>query len=91
MRLRGRSGLISWGVFFVIIGLGTFILPSFGWEIRYTAIFGEYAPLVAIIALVIGIGLIVFGIVRNVAGKKQVPPADSEAGANQPTPPTPEG
>lgn len=44
----------GWGIWMVILGIGSFILPMMGLQFKLLALFGEYTP-------VAGIGLAVVG------------------------------
>lgn len=57
--------MIQTGVWVLILGLGSFILPMFGFQFRILSIFGDAAPLVGIILTILGIVLLVVGISKN--------------------------
>ncbi len=47
------------GVFLIIFGAGSFILPLFGLQFRLLSLFGNYTSIAAIIAVVVGVVLLI--------------------------------
>jgi len=50
---------MSRGVVFLILGIGSFILPFFGVQFMLIDIFGRYSWIASIISIILGIFLIV--------------------------------
>jgi hypothetical protein len=55
----------SWGFTLLIVGVGSFILPAFGIQFILVDIFGPLGPVVAVIAAIVGVGLIWAGSKRQ--------------------------
>ncbi len=45
----------SWGVTFLILGVGTFVLPIVGLEFTIMSLFGDERPMVAILLAIAGL------------------------------------
>lgn len=48
----------SWGVTFLILGVGTFVLPIVGLEFAIMSLFGDERPMVAVILAIAGLLMI---------------------------------
>lgn len=48
----------SWGVTFLILGVGTFALPIVGLEFAIMSLFGDERPMVAVILAIAGLLMI---------------------------------
>ncbi len=51
----------GWGVFCIILGVGSFILPKMGVQFKLISIFGEAAPVVGGVLVLLGVVLLVIG------------------------------
>lgn len=51
---------MSWGIFLIIMGIGTFVLPHFGLQFKLISLLGSFGPFAAILAIVGGAGLIFY-------------------------------
>ncbi len=51
----------KFGATLVVLGIGAFILPLFGLQFRIINIFGEVQWIIAIIAIILGILMVIFG------------------------------
>ena len=65
----------KWGIYLIVLGIGSFLLPMLGLQFRILVLFGEAAPVIGGILLVIGIFMVIGGTVserkhiQSVAGK----------------------
>ena len=48
-----------WGIYLIIMGIGSLLLPMMGLQFRILMFFGEATPVISIVLLIIGIFLIV--------------------------------
>lgn len=55
----------GWGVWLILLGVGSFILPMFGRQFILISIFGPAAPVVSVLFIVGGIVMLVVGRSRN--------------------------
>jgi len=53
------------GIFLLVMGIGTFVLPMVGLEFRLMSLFGEYQPIAAAVAIVVGGVLTFVGLRRS--------------------------
>ncbi|MBC7796881.1 MAG: hypothetical protein H7Z37_08415 [Pyrinomonadaceae bacterium] len=51
----------GWGITFLILGIGSFILPLMGMQFSLLSLFGQYVSVVAGILIVLGLVMVVFG------------------------------
>jgi hypothetical protein len=51
----------GWGVTFIVLGAGSFILPMMGVQFRLISLFGEAAPVVGVVLLALGVLMVVMG------------------------------
>ena len=82
--------MIGWGVFLIIMGVGSLILPEFGIQFRLMSLLDDAQPIAGIVVAAIGALLVVLGIKRNAgqspASAQPAPPAYP----NVPGPPPPQ-
>jgi hypothetical protein len=71
--------MISLGVFLVILGVGSLVLPSLGLQIRLTELVDPYQPWAGIIVAAVGLITVLFGAQRR--GRAAPPVAASTAQA----------
>lgn len=86
--MRNKGELIWWGIFLIFMGAGAFILPLFGKSFTIFTIFGDYAPVAAIVCLSAGGILVILGMVLKVleakrSGTATTSPANTEDKANK--------
>ena len=89
--------MISLGVFLVILGVGSLVLPSLGFQFRLMELLDPYQPWVGIIVAAVGLITVLFGAQRRgraaapVAATAQAapPPQASATGATPPAPGAP--
>lgn len=51
----------KFGATLVVLGIGSFVLPFFGLQFKIINIFGEAQWIIAIIAIIVGILMVIFG------------------------------
>ncbi len=61
--------MIVWGIVFLILGFGSFILPSLGLQFAVLTFFGSATPTIAIVLIVVGAILTIFGIIGEIRRK----------------------
>ena len=57
--------MVGWGIICLVFGIGTFVLPMFEMEFRILSVFGDKQPIVAVILIIVGVGLLVGGLVQG--------------------------
>jgi len=90
--------MISLGVFLVILGVGSLVLPSLGFQFRLMDLLDAYQPWAGIIVAAIGLITVLFGAQRRGRAAAPVaaataqaapPPQASATGAPPPAPAAP--
>jgi hypothetical protein len=79
--VQRRSGLLYVAAFFLIVGIGSFIMPLLGREISLFKLFGDYALVAKIACLAVGGVFLVIGLIRLFTGPK--PSSQPEADQKQ--------
>lgn len=51
----------GWGITFLVLGIGSFILPLIGVQFALLSLFGQYVSVVAGILIVLGLVMVIFG------------------------------
>jgi hypothetical protein len=57
--------MVGWGIFLVIIGAGSLLLPQLGFQFRLMELLDDYQPYAGIVVAVIGAGLVLLGMNRG--------------------------
>jgi len=57
--------MVGWGIFLIIIGAGSLLLPSLGFQFRLMELVDDYQPYAGIVVAVIGAGLVLLGMNRG--------------------------
>ena len=65
--------MIGWGIFLVILGLGSLLLPMFGFQFRLMELVDDIQPWAGLAVAAVGFGLIGMGITR----RRNEPPASA--------------
>ncbi|MGH2483623.1 MAG: hypothetical protein ACRDE9_04100 [Candidatus Limnocylindria bacterium] len=90
--------MISLGVFLVILGVGSLVLPSLGFQFRLMELLDPYQPWAGIIVAAVGLITVLFGAQRRGRAAAPVaaatapaapPPQASATGATPPAPAAP--
>jgi len=53
--------MARWGVWMLVLGLGSFLLPYAGMQFRLLSLFGEYQQIAGGVLALVGLLLLVFG------------------------------
>jgi predicted lipid-binding transport protein (Tim44 family) len=72
--------MISLGVFLVILGVGSLVLPSLGLQFRLMDLLDPYQPWAGIIVAAVGLITVLFGAQRRGRAAAPVAAATAEAG-----------
>lgn len=59
--------MVGWGIFLIIIGAGSLLLPSLGFQFTLMEFFDDYQPYAGIVVAIIGAGLVLMGMNRRSA------------------------
>lgn len=57
--------MVGWGIFLIILGAGSLLLPSLGFQFRLMELVDDVQPYAGIVAAVIGAGLLLLGMTRG--------------------------
>ena len=63
--------MIGWGIFLVILGLGSLLLPMIGFQFRLMELVEDFQPWAGLAVAAIGFGLIGMGITNR---REEPPP-----------------
>jgi hypothetical protein len=79
--------MVGWGIFLIIMGAGSLLLPSLGFQFRLMELVDAYQPYVGIVVAIIGAVLVFLGMTRGsqMTAKVSQKPA-AAAGAGDPRP-----
>jgi hypothetical protein len=64
--------MIGWGIFLIVIGAGSLLLPLIGFQFALMSFVDAYQPWAGIAVAIIGVALVVFGMNRQPAAPPQV-------------------
>lgn len=90
--------MVGWGIFLIIIGAGSLLLPSLGFQFTLMEFFDDYQPYAGIVVAIIGAGLVLMGMNRRPAvavetsqasaapAQTETPSERSDAGDQYPRP-----
>jgi hypothetical protein len=71
--------MIGWGIFLIVIGAGSLLLPMLNYQFTLMELVDDYQPFAGIIVAVIGAALVLLGMNRRpepaVGASSQAPPA----------------
>ena len=85
--------MVGWGIFLIIIGAGSLLLPSLGFQFRLMELLDDYQPYAGIVVAIIGAGLVLLGMNRGsttTVQTSEAPIAPSQPGAEAEPPVTTE-
>jgi hypothetical protein len=57
--------MVGWGIFLLILGAGSLLLPSLGFQFRLMELVDAFQPYAGIVVAVIGAGLLLLGMTRG--------------------------
>jgi hypothetical protein len=57
--------VIGWGIFLMIVGAGSLLLPSLGFQFRLMELIDDFQPYAGLVVAVIGAALVVVGMARG--------------------------
>ena len=57
--------MVGWGIFLILIGAGSLLLPSLGIQFRLMELVDDYQPYAGIVVAIIGAGLVLLGMNRG--------------------------
>ena len=82
--------MVGWGIFLIIIGAGSLLLPSLGFQFRLMELVDDYQPYAGIVVAIIGAGLVLLGMNRGATTTVQtseapVAPSQQPVTAEPPT------
>jgi hypothetical protein len=83
--------MISLGVFLVILGVGSLVLPSLGLQFRLMDLLDPYQPWAGIIVAAVGLITVLFGAQRRGRAAAPVPAATTQAAPKADASETPAG
>jgi len=79
--------MVGWGIFLIIIGAGSLLLPSLGFQFRLMELLDDFQPYAGIVVAIIGSGLVLLGMNRGATTAVQTseaPIAPSPTAAAEP-------
>ena len=77
--------MVGWGIFLIILGAGSLLLPALGFQFRLMELLDDYQPYAGIVVAIIGAGLVLLGMNRGsttTAQTSPAPPAPAQPGAS---------
>lgn len=63
--MTDRSRLVGWGILLIIVGAGSVLLPSLGFQFRLMELVDVLQPYVGIVVALFGAVLLVLGMARG--------------------------
>ena len=76
--------MVGWGIFLIILGAGSLLLPSLGFQFQLMELLDDYQPYAGIVVAIIGAGLILLGMNRGsdatTVQTSEAPPAPAQPG-----------
>lgn len=57
--------MVGWGIFLIILGAGSLLLPSFGIQFQLMELVDDYQPYAGIVVAIIGAALVLLGMNRG--------------------------
>jgi hypothetical protein len=77
--------MVGWGIFLIILGAGSLLLPMFNIQFTLMELFDDYQPYAGIVVAVIGAALVVLAMNRQPdRAAVETQPAARPAGAGTP-------
>ena len=57
--------MVGWGIFLIILGAGSLLLPSLGFQFQLMELVDDYQPYAGIVVAIVGAGLVLLGMNRG--------------------------
>ena len=70
--------MIGWGVLLIVLGAGSLLLPTLGWQFTLMELVDDYQPYAGIVVAVVGVALVLFAMNRR--SEPATTPAPADAG-----------
>ena len=70
--------MAGWGIFLIILGAGSLLLPQIGIQFRLMELVDAYQPYAGIVVAIIGAALVLLGMNRSAPASVQVNQAPAE-------------
>jgi hypothetical protein len=70
--------MVGWGIFLIILGAGSLLLPQLGIQFRLMELVDDYQPFAGIVVAIIGAALVLLGMNRSAPAPVQVNQAPAE-------------
>ena len=67
--------MVGWGIFLVILGAGSLLLPSIGFSFQLMELVDGFQPYAGAIAAVVGAAMLLIGMTRGTRAPDDRPPA----------------
>ena len=64
--------MVGWGIFLIIIGAGSLLLPSIGFQFQLMELVDAVQPYAGIVVAAVGAALLVWGMSRGARGTERV-------------------
>lgn len=64
--------MVGWGIFLIILGAGSLLLPSLGFQFQLMELVDDYQPYAGIVGAIVGAGLVLLGMNRGSADTTSV-------------------
>jgi hypothetical protein len=64
--------MIGWGIFLIIIGAGSLLLPLLGYQFTLMELVDAYQPWAGIVVAIIGVALVAYGMNRRPVAPPQI-------------------
>ncbi|HYI66984.1 MAG TPA: hypothetical protein VEW95_08690 [Candidatus Limnocylindrales bacterium] len=59
--------MVGWGIFLIILGAGSLLLPSLGFQFQLMELVDDFQPYAGIVVALVGAGLVLLGMNRGSA------------------------
>jgi hypothetical protein len=77
--------MVGWGIFLIIIGAGSLLLPSLGYQFQLMELVDDFQPYAGIVVAIIGAGLVLMGMNRRAPATTTVESSQGSGAAAAPT------
>jgi len=57
--------MVGWGIFLIILGAGSLLLPQLGFQFQLMELVDDYQPYAGIVVAIVGAGLVLLGMNRG--------------------------